>query len=109
MGNVIAGVYENQTQLFSKKIKINEVRIYTEPLVANNAFKIELIGSGGSVISNSSQTFTAGTSPISIGDDMVEYNPKIAPTYAIGVRITNSGTANWVGVKLELDWSEGGK
>jgi len=106
-GNAIGGVYQTQTQTFSKKVRINEVRLYTEPLVANNSFKIDIIGSDGNSIAN--KTFTAGTAPVSTGDDVVWWNPQVKPTYAIGIRITNTGTANWVGTKLEIDYSEGGK
>ncbi len=109
VNDVIAGVYETQTQLFSKKVRVGEVRFYVDPLVANNEFKIELIGSGGVVIPNSAKTFAVGSGNTSIGDDFVWYTPKIAPTYAVGARITNIGTANWVGAKLEIDYSEGGR
>lgn len=111
VGSVVAGVYETQTQLFSKKVAIKEVRLYTQPLVANNSFTIELIGSGGSVMGSSSQIFTVGTN-VTAGDDVVKYNPPVAPTYALGVRVTNSsvlGTKNWVGMKLELDYVQAGK
>jgi len=108
VGNVIGGVYETQTQLFSKRITVKEVRLYVEPLVANNAFTIALIGSDGAIISNSSKTFTAGTSPVAVGDELVRYSPAIKTTYALGVRITNTGTKNWVGAKLEIDYKESG-
>lgn len=108
LGTAIAGVYETQTQLFSKKIKPSEVRIYTEPLVTNNSFTVDLIGSNGGVISGSSKTFTVGTN-VTAGQDYVWYNLETAPTYAIGLRITNAGTLNWVGVKAEIDWEPAGK
>ena len=108
-GTTIAGVYETQSQLFSKKVKISEVRIYTDPLVANNEFTVALIGSNGNPITNGSKTFTAGTFPVSVGDDYLWWNPQIAPTYILGVRITNSGSANWVGTKMEIDIQDGGK
>ena len=107
-GTAIAGVYETQNQLFSKKITVKEVRIYTEPLVANNAFTVALIGSDGTIIPNSSQTFTVGTSPVVAGDDLLRYNPAINRTYALGVRITNSGSVNWVGTKVEIDVDDAG-
>lgn len=107
-GTTCSGVYETQTQLFSKKVKPSEVRVYTEPLTTNNAFTVALIGSDGSVISNSSQTFTVGSN-VTSGADLVQYNPACAPTYAIGVRITNSGSANWVGNKVEIDYEQSGK
>lgn len=108
LGTAIAGVYETQSQLFSQKVRVGEVRLYTEPLVANNSFTVALIGSGGTVISNSSQTFTVGSNQIVAGQDRVKYSPAIAPTYAIGLRITNAGSVNWVGTKAEIDYSPAG-
>src|SRR3990167_6826290 len=112
VGSIVAGVYETQTQLFSKKSKINEVRLYTEPLVSGNDFIVDLIGSGGSVMSGGSQRFIVGTSSIATGTDMVHFNPAMAPTYALGVRITNSsvtGVVNWTVRKLEIDYEPAGK
>lgn len=116
-GSVVSGVYETQDQIFSKKIAVKEVRLYTAPLVVNNAFTIDLIGSGGSVMASGSKYFqvgsvVAGTDNVVVGEDVVKWNPSIAPTYALGVRITNAsviGTKNWKGTKLEIDFSEGGK
>jgi len=110
-GSVLAGVYETQTQLFSKRVNIKEVRLYTDPLVADNSFTIDLIGSGGSVLSGGSQIFTVGTN-VTVGEDLVAYNPATKPTYAVGVRITNSsvlGTKNWTATKLELDYVQSGR
>lgn len=108
-GTAIPGVYETQTQLMSKKQRISEVRVYCEPLVANNSFTVELIGSDGGVISGSSKTFTAGTAPVTVGQDYVWYSPQCAPTYAIGLRITNVGSANMVITKAEIDYEQAGK
>lgn len=102
--NVIGGVYETQTQLFSKKVRVGEIRIYAEPFVANNSFTFALIGSNNGVISGSSQTFTPTE-----GDDFVRYSPAIAPTFALGVRITNTGTANFTITKVEIDFMPAGK
>lgn len=107
-GTAMAGVYETQTQLFSKKVRVSEVRIYGEPWVANNSFTIELIGSSGGVISGSSKTFTAGSN-LTVGDDFAWYSPDMAPTYAIGVRITNAGSVNHVITKIEIDTEPAGK
>lgn len=112
VASIVAGVYETQTQLFSKKVKIGEVRLYTEPLTGGNDFTIDLIGSGGSVISGGSQRFQVATGSVVAGTDMVHFNPAMAPTYALGVRITNAsvtGVANWTGRKLEVDFDSGGK
>lgn len=108
LGTAIAGVYETQTQLFSKKVKLGEVRLYTEPLVSNNSFKVDLIGSSGGVIAGSSKTFTVGSNA-AVGQDYVWYTPQCAPTYAIGMRVTNLGSANWVLTKAEIDNSPAGK
>ena len=112
IGSVVAGVYETQTQIFSKRVKISEVRLYTEPLIGGNDFIVDLIDSGGSVLTGGSRRFIVGTSSIAANTDMVHFNPATAPTYAVGVRITNSsttGVANWTATKLELDIVPGGK
>lgn len=106
-GTAIAGVYETQNQLFSKKVTIKEVRLYCRPLATNNAFTIALIGSSGNVITNSSKTFTVGSN-VTAGEDLVRYNPAIDRTYLLGARITNSGSVNWTGMKLEIDYEEAG-
>lgn len=108
VGSVIAGVYQTQTQLFSKKIKVSEIRVYAEPWVANNSFRVDLIGSSGTAIPNGSMTFTAGTN-LTIGDDFAWYSPACAPTYALGVSITNLGTKNFTINKIECDVSSGGR
>jgi hypothetical protein len=101
-------VYQTQTQLFSKKILVKEVRIYGEPWVTDNSFKIDLIGSNGTAMVNGSYTFTAG-STLTVGDDFAWYNPGMEPTYALGLYITNLGTANHTINKIEVDYTEGGK
>ena len=104
-GSVVGGVYETQNQLFSKKIKLGEVRFYTEPLVADNSFSIGLLNSASSVVA--SNTYTVGTN-VTAGEDLVRWTPPVAPTYSLGFRITNLGSANWVGTKVEADINEGG-
>ena len=102
-------LYQTQTQLFSKKVTIKEVRVYGEPWVASNAFTIDLIGSAGTAISGGSKTFTAGTD-LTVGDDFAWYTPNTTPTYAIGLGITNEGTVNCVINKVEIDIDDkGGK
>lgn len=108
LGTTIAGVYETQTQLFSKKVTPKEIRIYGEPWTTNNAFTIELIGSNGSAMSNGSKTFTVG-STLTSGADFAWYTPTSAPTYALGVRITNVGSVNSVINKIEIDYEQAGK
>lgn len=107
------GVYETQTELFSKRISVSQIRVYTEPTVANNGFKIELIGSDGEVISNGTFTynFAAGSDVTQLQGalERINFNPSIKTTFALGVRITNTGSANMTIKKVELDLSEEGK
>ena len=108
-GDALDGaVYQTQAQLFSKKITVKEVRIYAEPWVANNSFQLELIGSSGNAITNGSYTFTSG-STLTVGNDYAWWTPDIAPTYNLGIRVTNKGTANHTIMKIELDYTIGGK
>ena len=104
----VGAVYQTQTQLLSKKVKLSEVRIYADPWVSGNSFQVDIIGSGGNVISGSTKVFTVGTN-ITAGDDFAWYTPQCAPTYAIGLRITNLGTVNHIISKVEIDYSDGGK
>jgi hypothetical protein len=116
LGTAIGGVYETQGMtsfrlfrtILKKGFVAREVRFYTQPLVANNSFKLELIGAAGTPITNGAQTFTVGTNAIA-GVEYVQYNPQIAPQHVLGLRITNLGTANWVGLKCEIDIEESGK
>lgn len=102
------GYYQTQTQLFSKKVQIKEIRIYGEPWPAGMSFQIDLMGSGNTPIAGCSRTFTTGSN-VDIGTDYIWYNPESAPTYAVGLAITNLGTANYTINKVEIDWSHGGK
>lgn len=112
-GPIVNAVYQTQTKLFSKKQEIKEVRVYGEPWVANNSFKLDLIGSSGSVMTNGSKTFTAQNSdasaPMYVGTDYAWWNPGIAPTFALGLWIENLGSANFTITKIEVDYQEGGK
>jgi len=101
-------VYQTQSQSFSKRIKVSEIRIYGEPWVANNAFLIDIIGSDGNPVSGGSMTFIAGTN-LTIGDDFAWYNPATKPLYSMGIRITNKGTVNHTISRVEIDYSSGGK
>lgn len=114
-GTAIQGVYETQNEtsfaifhnVISKKFRPRNVRFYTEPLVANNSFKIDFIGSDGNPIPGASETFTVGTN-VTAGKDYVWYTPQCEPTYSMGVRFSNLGTVNWTGVKFEADYEEAG-
>lgn len=98
------GVYETQTQLFSKKQRISEIRVYCEPLVSTNSLTVEIIGIDGTVISGTSKTFTINSATdFSIGSDSFKYSPDHKATAAIGLRITNAGTTTPIIHKCEID------
>lgn len=102
-------LYQTQTKLFPKKVVPLEVRIYGEPWVSGNSFQIDLTGSlSSTTITGGTKVFTAGTN-LTVGNDMAQYNPQIAPTYALGVSITNLGTVNHTINKIEIDYKEAGK
>lgn len=101
-------VYQTQNQVFKKKAKISEVRVYGKPWVTGNAFSVELIGGDGEVITGSTKSFTAGTN-LTIGEDFCWYAPQIEPVYSMGFRIFNEGLVNHTITKVEIDFSEGGK
>ncbi len=107
------GVYETQTQLFSKKITVKQARVYMEPAVSGNGFQLDLIGSDGKVITNGTSTFTyaLGTDPTFNQGALERYdfNPAMKDTYALGVRITNTGTTNMTINKVEIDYIQSGK
>ncbi len=50
--NPVLGVYETQNQLFSKRISLIEIRVYTEPTITGNGFQLDIIGGDGKVVSN---------------------------------------------------------
>lgn len=107
LGATIEGVYETQTQLFSKKAKPTQVRIYGEPWITDNDFAIQLIGSDGNPLTNAEIRFTTGDN-LTAGADYAWYTPQSAPTYALGVRITNIGTTNLTITKIEIDYTQAG-
>lgn len=83
------GTYETQTQLFSKRVGVTQIRVYTEPVVTGNGFRLELIGSDGGVIPNGTFTYAFGD-PVD-REVRINFNPNIQTVYALGVRITNTG------------------
>lgn len=113
LGTAIGGVYETQQEtsiklfrtILKKRLKVYEIRVFCPPLVANNQFKIDIIGNDGNPIANASYTFTVGTN-VTVGDTMVKYNPMMNGSYSIGIRVTNLGTKNWVCEKIEVDIDE---
>ncbi len=84
-----------------------------EPAVSGNGFQLDLIGSDGKVITNGTSTFTyaLGTDPTFNQGALERYdfNPAMKDTYALGVRITNTGTTNMTINKVEIDYIQSGK
>lgn len=116
LGTAIGGIYETQNQtsvrlfrnILRKKLQVHEIRIYTESLVTGNSFQVDLIGRDYTPISGATATFTVGTN-VAVGDDRMEYNPQMAPSASLGLRITNLGSKNMVFNKIEVDIDEAGK
>lgn len=108
LGAAIDGVYETQTELFSKKVTIKELRIYSKPWIAANSFQIDLIGSNGNPMTNGTKVFTAG-STLTIGNDFAWWNPQMNNTYALGLRISNLGVTNHTINKVEIDYEPAGR
>lgn len=113
-----APIYQTQTQMFTKRVQVKEVRVYADPWIANNAFEISLIGPHGEQIPGSIAEFNTATLPTAttdtdkallIGEDFCWYNPRIAPQYAIGLRFMNLGTTNHMINKVEIDIDDGGE
>lgn len=100
-GASIGGVYETQTQLFSQMVKVNQVRVYLEPIGAGVSFQVDLIGIDGSVIGSSGSITSASINQSA--PTRYSFNLKMNGTPAIGVRITNLGTVNPYIHKVELD------
>jgi hypothetical protein len=113
------GTYETQTQLFSKRISVAQIRVYCEPTIAGNAFQLDLIGANtnnfgnGIPIEDGTYTYTFGdlTDPQS-GSTSVErinFPGNIKTQYSLGIRITNTGTTQMTIKKVEIDYTEEGK
>lgn len=112
-GTPQAGVYETQTQLFGKRISVSEIRVYTEATTTNNAFSLDIIGADGSIVSNGTYTYTYGdivdSQTNSPSVERINFNVNAKTQYAIGIRLTNSGSANMTIKKIEIDYTEDGK
>lgn len=111
--NANEGVYETQTQMWSKKISIKQIRVYTEPTVTGNGFQIDIIGTDGAVVTNGSFTYTfaAGTDPTLLqgAQERINFNPAVKDIYGFGIRVTNTGSINETIKKIEIDWNYSGK
>lgn len=114
-GNVAPqnGVYETQTQIFSKRVGITQIRVYTQPTVAGNAFRVDIIGSDGNTVENGTYTYSFGEivdpQSGSTSVERINFNTNPKTQYAVGIRVTNLGTTNMVIKKIELDYTEEGK
>lgn len=107
------GVYETQTQLFANRVTIKQIRVYTEPTASNNGFQIDCIGSDGNVVTNGTfnYTYAAGTDITKLQGSLerINFNPSALNLFALGIRVTNTGTTNMTIKKIEIDWNESGK
>lgn len=105
-----AGVYETQHQVFSKKIKPTQIRVYYEPTGSNVAlvsFKIDLIGINGAVLAGGTYTFSSANQ-ITATSDSANYAPTVGATPALGVRITNVGYITPFIHRIEVDYTNFG-
>lgn len=112
-GTPTLGVYETQTQLFSKRITVKQIRVYTEPTATSNGFQLDLIGSDGNIVTNGTFTYTfAGGTDVTLlqgAQERINFNPTTKDLYALGIRITNTGTTNMSIKKVEVDIEQSGK
>jgi hypothetical protein len=112
-GTPLLGVYETQTQIFSKRITVKQIRVYTEPTVSGNGFQIDFVGSDGNVITNGTSVYTyaSGTDITQLQGSLerIDFNPSMKDTYALGPRITNTGTTQMTIHKIEIDYIFSGK
>lgn len=106
-------LYQTQSQMFSQKITVSAVRIYSEPWANGVSFQVDLIGSGNTPIVGATQIFstqnTDPTAPMFLGTDYAWWGPDTAPTYCLGVSITNLGETNFTINKIEIDYEQAGK
>jgi hypothetical protein len=103
--------YQTQTQMFSKKINVSEVRVYGEDWVDGNAFEIDLIGNSpnGTAVPGGTQLFSTADGSLQVGSNYAWFNPTMQPIYGIAVGILQKGTTNHVINRIELDVSDSGK
>lgn len=95
------GNYQTQNQIFSKKIKPTEVRVYVEPFPATTSFTVDLIGIDGNAMTGGSKTFSYTEQDRGV----VKFTPQSGGTPSIGVRITNAGVLTPFIHKVEIDVS----
>ena len=106
-GTPQTGVYETQTQLFSKRVALSQIRVYCEPVVAGNAFQLDVIDVDGNPVQNGTFTYTYGDPADK--NERINFNPGNKTMYGLGIRVTNTGSTNMTIKKIEIDYSEEGK
>lgn len=106
---IIGAVYQTQTQMFSKRVLVREVRVYADPWIDGNSFEISLIGGDGESITGTTRTFDTADGTLTAGEDFVWYNPQMQPSYALGLRVMNMGTTNHMINKVEIDYAFAGE
>ncbi len=113
LGTPQLGVYETQTQLFSKRIGISQIRVYTEPTVSGNSFRLDVVGADGAVVPDGTYNYAFGDTldPQSGATSLerINFNVNAKTQFSAGIRITNTGTANFCIKKIELDYTVEGK
>jgi len=109
----VQGVYETQTQVFSKRISTSQVRVYCEPTATGNAFRLDVIGANGEPVENGTYTYTFGDivdpQDGSTSVERINFTGDMKTQYSLGIRITNTGTTQMTIKKIEVDYSEEGK
>lgn len=112
-GTAMPGLYQTQTQVFGQKITIKQIRVYTEPTVANNEFNLLLVDSNGNTITNGTfnYSYSAGsdTTKLQGALDRINFNPSVKDLYAFSVQILNAGSVNMTILKIEIDYEQSGK
>lgn len=111
------GTYQTQTQLFSKRITVKQIRVYTEPTAVGNGFELTLIGSDGRAINNTlgagffEYQFATGTDITQLQGSLerIDFNPVMKDIYALGLSIEQIGETNFTIHKIEVDYVEAGK
>lgn len=109
------GVYETQTQMFPKKVSINQIRFYVSNVHTNSGFSLEILAPNGFQVGDAGGPnfeWDATNDPYT-GDlfttARINYNPKIEPIQGFSLRITNTGSENMIFEKIEVDLEEMGR
>lgn len=110
--DALAGAtYETQTQMFSKKVVVKQIRVYCESTIADNGFDIDVIGSDGISLFSDGYSYVTGSDINLLQGSLnrINFNPTMAPDYGVGIRVTNTDAENMIINKIEVDIQESGK